>query len=155
MLECTSEWEEIPPQFLSTSCDPGCWTEDIGEGKPEILRHQENPGLTLTASLNTRRCQTRAGSEHPPLLPAARDVGHEDLTAAATPGPPHHPMPTPDLQSASACLSHHPWLPTQTSDQLRRRHPLSLFSTRPLPSRGHVVKEMVSPSEGPVFSKSQ
>lgn len=89
MLECTLEWEETPPQFLSTNCDPGLWTEDIGEGKPEILWHQKNPDLTDTHGFtHTRRCQIWAGS-------AARDVGHEDLTVAAAPGPPHHPMAYP------------------------------------------------------------
>lgn len=69
------------------------------------------------------------------------------------PSPPPHGLPQ-TCRVPPACLSNYPRLPTQTSDQPRRRHPLlSLSSTRPLPSREHVI--MASPSEGHVFYKSQ
>ena len=74
-----------------------------------------------------------------------------DCGCRPRPTPPPHGLPQ-TCKVPPASLSNHPRLPTQTSDQPRRRHPLSLSSTRPLLSREHVI--MVSPSEGHTFIRA-
>lgn len=155
MLECTSEWEDTPPQFLSTNCDPGlldrghqwgqAWNSATSEESwfdrhSQPHSHSKMPDTSWVWTSPSAACSQGCGT------------GGLDCGCHPRPTPPPHGLPQ-TCRVPPACLSNHPWLPTQTSDQPRRRHPLSLSSARPLPSREHVI--MVSPSEGHVFYKSQ
>lgn len=149
MLECTSEWEVTPPQFLSTNCDSGLLDRGHQWG-------QAWNSATSEESWFDRHSWPHSHSKMPDMSwVCSQGCGTRGLDSGChpRPAPPPHGLPQ-TCRVPPACLSNHPRFPTQTSDQPRRRHPLlSLSSSRPLPSREHVI--MASPSEGHVFYKSQ
>ena len=89
-----------------------CWTEDISEGKPEILRHRRIlVWQTLTASLTLEDARHELGLNIPLccLQPGMWDT--RTWLWLPPQAHPTTPWPTPDLQSASCLFEQSPTTP--------------------------------------------